>query len=352
MNRPAPSPTTPSPAPEVEASPPPGDDEPTPLVSMLLIAYRQADTVGEAIAGALAQTWQPLEILISDDASDDGTWEAIERAVAGYDGPHRVVLNRNPRNLGIGAHLSALATRARGELMVVAAGDDVSLPERCSLTVAAWMARGRRPDLIAAPLVDIDAEGRTHGELRPSDLGRWRSAADWVAERPHVIGAGQAWSRRLVQRFDPLPEGTVAEDLVMVFRAIVSGGAISLDEPLVRYRRGGISRRRRALHAADVRARLLRNARHAVVESVQLHADARRAGVLDVVAPLLDAQLARERHVQLQLEPGPALGKLRRAFSDRQVPAGLRLRLAVYALAPGLLAPFFALKRLAARGAR
>lgn len=350
MNRPAPSPTTPSPAPEVEASPPPGDDEPTPLVSMLLIAYRQADTVGEAIAGALAQTWQPLEILISDDASDDGTWEAIERVVAGYDGPHRVVLNRNPRNLGIGAHLSALATRARGELMVVAAGDDVSLPERCSLTVAAWMARGRRPDLIAAPLVDIDAEGCTHGELRPSDLGRWRSAADWVAERPHVIGAGQAWSRRLVQRFDPLPEGTVAEDLVMVFRAIVSGGAISLDEPLVRYRRGGISRRCRALCADDVKARLLKNAQHTMVEVEQLLEDARHAGVLGTVGPALHAQLARERHALAQLGPGPATAKWRRAFGDPTVPSRFRMRLAIYSLAPWLLAPFFGLKRWLARG--
>ncbi len=46
----------------------------SPLVSMLLIAYQQADIIGAAIAGALAQTYSPLEIVISDDASGDGTW--------------------------------------------------------------------------------------------------------------------------------------------------------------------------------------------------------------------------------------------------------------------------------------
>lgn len=335
-----------APTPPTAASDPAGTPD-RPLVSMLLIAYRQADTIGEAIAGALAQTWQPLEILVSDDASDDATWDAVQRAVAGYRGPHRVLLNRNPSNLGIGAHLASLAARAQGELMVVAAGDDVSLPQRCERTVQAWLAQDRRPDLIAAPLVDIDAQGTVHGTLRPSDLGRWRSAADWVAERPHVIGAGQAWTRRLVEGFAPLPRGTVAEDLVMVFRAIVSGGAISLDEPLVRYRRGGISRRRRTLHADEVRERLVRNARHTVVEVAQMLDDARRAGVLEVVAPVLEAQLARERHVLAQLEPGRAGDKLRRALGDAAVPAGLRLRLAAYGVAPWLLAPFFALKRLA-----
>ena len=137
-----------------------------PWVSMLLLAWRQEDTVGEAIAGALAQTYSPLEIVISYDASPDGTWAAIERAVAGYRGPHRLVLNRNAANLGIGAHLSRLVALSRGELLFITAGDDVSLPMRCERTVAAWLASGRTLDLIAAPLVDIDAHGRAYGEVR------------------------------------------------------------------------------------------------------------------------------------------------------------------------------------------
>ena len=52
----------------------------------------------------------------------------MQAAVAGYRGPHRIVLNRNPANLGIGAHLSQLVAMSRGELLFVAAGDDVSLP--------------------------------------------------------------------------------------------------------------------------------------------------------------------------------------------------------------------------------
>ena len=284
---------------------------------MLLISYRQAGTVGAAIAGALAQTYQPLEILVSDDASGDGTWAAIQAAVAGYAGPHRLVLNRNPVNLGIGAHLSKLVALSRGELLFVTAGDDVSLPQRCARTVAAWLAQGRRPDLIASALVDIDAGGAGHGLIQPADLARWRSAADWAACRPQVIGAGQAWTRRLFERFGPLPAGTVAEDLILVFRAIVSGGAITLTEPLVQYRRGGLSRRRRALRASEVSARLASNARHSLVELPCLLRDAALAGVSAAVAPGLQAQLARERHVAAQLAPGPLAARIQRLLSAR-----------------------------------
>ena len=307
--------------------------------------------MAEAIAGALAQTGPAVEIIISDDASGDdddaggGTWAAILRATAGYAGRHRLVLNRNPVNLGIGAHLSKLVALSQGELLLVTAGDDVSLPQRCVQTAAAWLAHGRRPDLIACALQDIDAAGSAQGLLQPSDLSAYRTAADWIARPPFVVGAGQAWTRRLFERFGPLPAGTVAEDLVMVFRAIVSGGAITLAEPLVRYRRGGLSRRRRALHAADVRRRLVSNARHSLVELPCLLRDAERAGVLDVVAPVLQARLAREQHVAAQLADGPVGARLRRALKDHAVPVALRLRVLVYAAAPWLLAPGFALKR-------
>ena len=305
--------------------------------------------MADAIAGALAQTWTPLEIVISDDASDDGTWAAIERAVAGYDGPHRLVLNRNPVNLGIGAHLSRLVGLSRGELLFVTAGDDVSLPERVARTMAAWEATGRRADLIASPLVDIDDAGVVHGELRPSDLATWRSAADWAARLPYVVGAGQAWTRRLFERFGPLPDGTVAEDLILTFRAIVSGGALTLDEPLVRYRRGGLSRRRRALEPRQVSDRMLKNALHSLVELPQMLADAERAGVLDEVEPVLRARLDRERHIAAQFDDRAALGaRLRRFAADRSLPLALRLRVLMYAAFPLLAEPWFALKRLAA----
>lgn len=322
-----------------------------PRVSLLLLAYQQEATVAAAVRGALAQTYSPLEIFLSDDASTDGTWAAIERATAGYDGPHHLVLNRNPVNLGIGAHIDRLVERSQGELIVIAAGDDISMPQRCARVVDAWLAADRRPDLIASHLVDLDGSGHTHAVISPTDLSTYRNATDWLAHPPHVVGAAQAWTRRLFDRFGPLPPGTVAEDLLMAFRAIVSGGAITLAEPLVQYRRGGISRRRRSLRASDVVDRLLKNNRHALVELPQLLADATLAGQLEAVEDSLSRQFEREAYVR-DLFAAHSLGGRWQAFvAARRVPTAWRTRIFVYAAFPGLLAPWFALKRrLAADG--
>ena len=320
-------------------------------MSILLIAYEQQATVAEAIAGALAQTYSPLELVVSDDASRDGTFAAMQAALAGYRGPHRVVLNRNERNLGIGAHLSRAVALSHGELLFVAAGDDVSLPQRCERVVEAWLASDRRLDLIASALDDVDEHGAVHARIAPSDLSTYRDAADWIARPPFVVGAAQAWTRRVFDRFGALPEGVVAEDLLMVFRAIVSGGAATLAEPLVRYRRGGISRRRRAMRARDVVERLLRNNRHSLVELPQLLADARVAGQLPAVEATLQRQLAREVFIRELFAATTLARRLRVVARASAVPLGPRLRFATYAVCPALLAPLFALKRLAARRA-
>lgn len=320
-----------------------------PLATMLVLACQQATTIEEAIHGALAQTHAPLEIVISDDASTDGTWAAIERAVAGYTGPHRLVLNRNPANLGIGAHIDRMVELSHGELLFIAAGDDISLPQRCERVVDAWLAAGGRPDLISTSLLDLDEHGRTHTTITPTDLSSYRNAADWLARPPHVIGAAQAWTRRVFDRFRPLPHGSVAEDQLMVFRAIVSGGAISLPEPLVQYRRGGISRRRRNLHARDVVERLLTNNRHALVELPQLLADAALADQLDAVEGALSLQFERELFVRNVFHARNFDTRWQAVVGAPNVGLALRLRLLVYAACPTLLAPFFALKRLFAR---
>ena len=316
-----------------------------PLASLLLIAYQQEKTVADAVAGALSQTYSTLEIILSDDASTDGTFAAMQAAVAGYAGPHRIVLNHNPQNLGIGAHLSHLVGLSKGEMLFVAAGDDVSLPQRCERVMEAWRASDRRLDLIAAALIDVDETGKTGAVITPSDLSTVHNAADWLARPPFVVGAAQAWTRRVFERFGPLPKGVVAEDLIMVLRAVMSGGAVTLAEPLVRYRRGGLSFRRRAQTASDVIKALLKNNRSSLVELPLMLQDARSAGQLAAIEAALRARLAREHFVRDLFAARSLPAHCRVVLGAQSVPIALRLRLFVYAACPALLVPFFWLKR-------
>lgn len=214
-----------------------------PRASLILLAYNQQRTVRLAAASCLAQDCEPLEIILSDDASTDGTFEVLKEMAADYRGPHRVRARRNAENLGIGAHYNALLAASRGQFLISAAGDDISEPDRARRLLAAWDATGGRADLIASHVVDLDHDDQVHGIVRVDDLSVYGGPQDWARRRPYVIGAGHAFTRRMMERFGPMARGVFYEDQIMVFRAIASGGAITVDAPLVRYRRGGTSRK-------------------------------------------------------------------------------------------------------------
>lgn len=114
-----------------------------PLVTFALFAYNQEHFIRDAIRGALSQTYEPLEIILSDDCSSDRTFEIMQEMADAYEGPHRVRLNRSPENLGILGHLIDVGREARGSILVVAAGDDISKPERVAALIPMFQ-RSRR----------------------------------------------------------------------------------------------------------------------------------------------------------------------------------------------------------------
>ena len=55
-----------------------------PLVTFALFAYNQEKYIREAVEGAFSQTYEPLEIILSDDCSSGGTFEIMQEIAAEY----------------------------------------------------------------------------------------------------------------------------------------------------------------------------------------------------------------------------------------------------------------------------
>lgn len=268
-----------------------------PRVSIVLLAYNQEALVSRAAAACLAQDCPPIEIVMSDDASTDGTYARLQECAAGYHGPHRVVVRRNERNVGIGEHYNQLLDIAGGELIVTAAGDDVCTTDRVRRLVEAWQSNGRRADLIASHVVDMAPDGSLHEVIRVDDLGPYKGVDDWVRERPYIIGASHAYTRRMMERFGPMDKAIAYEDQIMVFRAIVTGGAITVDAALVHYQRGGTSARPRFSTTKQMDSWNDRQLRRMLAEMRQLVADARIAGCEAPVTALLLRQMKHHAYV-------------------------------------------------------
>jgi glycosyltransferase involved in cell wall biosynthesis len=215
-----------------------------PLVTFMMFAYNHERFVREAVRGALAQSYSPLEIVISDDCSQDRTFEIIEEEVAGYDGPHKIILNRNEENLGTAAHINRLMELAEGELIVAAASDDVSLPTRTEEQVRVWSERGAYS--IYSNAVVIDENGVDRGafandkgvfaESPPAPIKSWQNI---VRYGRGFVGCTHAWDWAVFDTFGLLPEDVISEDLTISFRSALIGELAYVDKCLVKYRRHG-----------------------------------------------------------------------------------------------------------------
>ena len=54
----------------------------TPLVSIIIPAYNAAAFIRRAVESALAQTWQPVEVIVVNDGSTDDTATLVQSLCA------------------------------------------------------------------------------------------------------------------------------------------------------------------------------------------------------------------------------------------------------------------------------
>src|SRR5688572_17166208 len=96
-----------------------------PLVSIGLPVYNGANYLQKAVETILGQSYQNLELVISDNASTDRTAELC-RDLSARD--PRIRISRNSRNVGAAGNYNMVFKAARGKYFKWAAHDDVLAP--------------------------------------------------------------------------------------------------------------------------------------------------------------------------------------------------------------------------------
>lgn len=218
-----------------------------PQVTFIVMCYNQEQYIREALEGAFSQNYEPLDILISDDCSRDRTFEIVQEMVSKYSGPHKVICSQNEINIGIAAHLNKVNSAAKGELIVVAAGDDISLSHRTGKIVAEYMASNKESNYFYSSAREMSMTG----ELKDIVVSPGADCASSklktaLSPYPLAIGATQAWTRTLNDSFSRIHPDVWAEDQILGFRGMLLGRISFIDEALVCYRMGsGISTRKK-----------------------------------------------------------------------------------------------------------
>jgi glycosyltransferase involved in cell wall biosynthesis len=289
-----------------------GDGE-GPLVTYRVQCYRHEAFVHEAVNSVLAQTYRPLEILITDDASPDRTFEIAESLAHAYRGPHRVVLFRSEQNRDILEHCNEALHLVRGEFFLWLAGDDVAEPNQAEQLVAAWREGGVSG--VWSNHRIIDEQGRDLGpgllETHPYTLNLCDYADGRFLDFPYAGSCG--YTREVIDRFGPVPAHLGARGLEhhFGFRAAILGPKRYLPQALVRRRRhpnqataGHNARDRRddpmIVHERQIRVRLqvLTGCRDTIAELNGSARDPSHAAI----AEALSLEIANEARRLLEFE--------------------------------------------------
>lgn len=212
-------------------------DNAYPLASLIVLFYKQEQFVRDTVLGALSQTYQNLEIILSDDNSPDNTFSAIEQAVKDYQGPHKIILNRNEKNIGLVPHVNkAVFELSHGQYIFLNGGDDVSLPERVKIGVRAFE-ENSGIDAVTFSSVIIDKNGNEKGKILAPKEDISIIDEGYLRNVNFMAGAGALSIRRsLFDIFGRLNNDCQTEDSVLRFRALLTGGIVCKKEFGLKYR--------------------------------------------------------------------------------------------------------------------
>lgn len=197
-----------------------------PLVSVVIPAYRCAQTLPQSIDSALAQD-VPLEVLVIDDCPDD----PVDRVMEQYREDPRVIYLRNPKNLG------AAETRNRGIQMAKAPyvafldADDLWRPGKLKKQLNALERTGYVLCCTAREL--MNPQGVLTGKIIPV-----REEITYKDLLKHnCINCSSVLIRTDVIKAFPMSNAESHEDYITWLRVLqIHKNACGINEPLLQYR--------------------------------------------------------------------------------------------------------------------
>jgi glycosyltransferase involved in cell wall biosynthesis len=210
-----------------------------PRVSVLMPAYNHERYVAAAVESVLGQTYPEWELIVIDDASQDGTWEVLQSFKDA-----RLRLKRHEVNQGAHATLNEALKMARGEYIAIINSDDVFATNRMDRMLAAARASGEREVFVFTNVDFIGPAGEPANEHSRAVAYRdLRATCDaltrdvwFLAGNPAITTSNFFFSRALANEVGAFAPLRYTHDWDWVLRAQERTPPIWIRESLLGYR--------------------------------------------------------------------------------------------------------------------
>jgi len=228
-------------------------------VAFIIPARNKVKDIKRAVDAALNQTFSPMEIVISDQGSEDGTLQIIKDLVSKYEGPNKVSILECPLirykgMAGLNSHLNWLNDTVDADIFICSSADDYSHPDRTKRVVEGF--ENTQADMVLTQQYFADENHTVNAITFHPKESKWITTKECIE---NLVGgsSSQAWSREFFKKAGPIPY-LVSPDFYLATLASARKGLYFIAEPLHTYVKHnnpdntGLEGKMRAVNGNDV----------------------------------------------------------------------------------------------------
>lgn len=205
-------------------------------VSFWVPARDKEGKIHITVKSVLEQTYEGMEILLSDQGSTDNTYAIMEKMASEYQGKNTVRLLKCPDTeykgmAGFNRHMAWLHTQTDADLIIVTSADDWNHPERAKRLVEEF--EKHKPSLIGTAINFCEPDGKYTGSTAYPQESKFVTAKEHLEK---LVGgsSSMAWSRDFYEKVGAIPHSVIV-DVYYPFLASQLDGFYFIYEPLYAY---------------------------------------------------------------------------------------------------------------------
>lgn len=202
------------------------------LVSFIIAAYNEEKYINQCIDSCLAQTYQEIEICVTDDGSRDNTWNCLSL----YNNDPRVKLARFSENRGKVAAFNNSFSMANGSYIAIMGADDLCDSDRIERSIKKIDKKG----LVFGDMLVINEKGMViDSGVMQARFGITEDSLvdfDRLLRAPCVFGGTILGRTEILKKIFPLNEDFGHEDWWIPLKASSISEVGYVNYPMICYR--------------------------------------------------------------------------------------------------------------------
>jgi len=204
-----------------------------PLVSVLITTYNAEDFILETLESILTQTYNPIEIIIVDDGSNDNTRNRLK--------PYfNKIVYHYQKNIGTYGALNVAYSLTKGKYIAIQDHDDISMPYRIAEEVDV-LERNPYCCFVYSHAIFIDQQGKQIGEwnIDRNQMNRIDTFRDLYVNGNFIPHSSILHNREYIQEINPYnPELKVCGDFHFTLNQTYKHHVVKIPHPLIKIRKG------------------------------------------------------------------------------------------------------------------